>query len=235
MFSNLKLGLRHHDPVRLARTPLLADVAPVDLFAETPRDWQLGQAWDSDPRHNDWLGCCGPAAVVNWLVLMYKVRGIALPFDPDALVLELYKAMGWDGTEATDNGVVLAVLLDHCVRIGLFDGYVRVPVSNRAHMATAMDLGGPLIVGTTLTESCQTAKRWDATTAADKRVWGRHAVLMHAVSPGLDRWMSWGECIDVTPDYEVMRTEEAYLPLSQALHPNLAIDWNRLRQLSALI
>lgn len=233
MFSHLKLGLQEHDPVRFARTPTLFDVAPSSLFAETPRDWQLGQAWDADPRHNDWLGCCGPAAVANWLVLMYKVRGLPLPFDPDAFVLELYKAMGWDGTAATDNGVVLADLLRYCVSAGLFDGYVRVPVLSRTHVATAMDLGGPLIVGTTLTESCQSAKLWDATTAADTRIWGRHAVLMHAVSPGLDHWTSWGEDIDVTPDYEAARTEEAYLPLSRELHPNLAIDWDRLRAIAS--
>lgn len=234
MFANRKLGLLAHDPVRLERTPLLSDVASL-LFTETPRDWQLGQTWDSDPRHNDWLGCCGTAAVVNWLVLMHKVRGLPLPFDPDALVLDLYKEMGWDGTDATDNGVVLADLLNHCVSVELFDGYVRVPVLSRRHVATACDLGGPLIVGTTLTEACQDSTRWDAKTADDKRIWGRHAVLMHAVSSGLDRWTSWGEAVDVTPDYEAARTEEAYLPLSKELHPNLAIDWDRLQELADLV
>jgi len=233
MFSNLKLGLRDHDPVRLARTPTLADVSP-QLFAETPRDWQIGRAWDSDQLYNDWLGCCGPAAIVNFFKVVCAALGIPCPYDA-ATVLNLYRSQGWDGTDATDNGVVLAALMAYLVQSGILDAFMRVPFGDRAHFATAHDLGGPIVLGVTLTESCKTTDRWDAKAAADSKIWGKHAVLVFSVSPGLYRVKSWGRVVDVEPEYLEARGNEAYLPLVRDMHPNLAIDWDRLREIAALI
>lgn len=232
MFSHLKLGLRDHDPVRLAHTPTLADVSG-QLFAETPRDWQLGRAWDDDVLYNDWLGCCGPSAVVNFFKMVCAALGIPCPIGPE-MVLELYRSQGWDGTDATDNGVVLASLMSYLVQSGLLDAFVRVPFE-RSHFATAHDAGGPIIIGLTLTESCKSTNRWDAKAAADSKIWGNHAVLAFSVSPGLYRVKSWGQIVDVEPEYLDARGNEAYLPLVREMHPNLAIDWERLREIAALI
>lgn len=233
MFAHLKLGLRDHDPVRLARTPTLADVAP-QLFAETPRDWQLSRAWDGDQLHNDRLGCCGPAAVVNFFQMVCAALGIPCPYDAET-VLAWYRSQGWDGTDATDYGVVLTDLMATLVRSGVLHGFVRVPVLDRAHFATAHDLGGPIIVGMTLTEACQSTDRWNAAVAADPKIWGKHAVLVFSVSPGLYRAKSWGKIVDVEFEFLAARAIEAYLPLVHDMHPNLAINWDRLQEIAALI
>lgn len=63
MFSHCKLGLKEHDPVRVAAVPALHAALPSDpLLCEVPRDWQLGRAWDDD----DLAWSPGLARVKSW-------------------------------------------------------------------------------------------------------------------------------------------------------------------------
>jgi len=222
MFSHLKLGLRPHDPERVGRVVKLTPAnAPVDpLVSRTPKDWALGRAWDDDVLGNDVLGDCGPAAVVNWLKMMAAACGRdRLVFTVDD-AREAYRALGWDGTDATDTGVVLLDLMEHWTRhpIGGFqiDCFFVVGFGDAEHLATAVQIA-PLIVGAELTTDCQNSETWGAPEADGAQVWGGHAYLYHSDSPGGGSGKSWGEPIYTTPPFRAQRWREAYLPVCQEM------------------
>jgi hypothetical protein len=239
MFSHCKLGLKPRDPWRVSGVrPLHTLVASDPLIAEVPRDWAQGRPWDDDVLGNsppDDLGDCGPAACVNALKLISDVAGLGRTFTK-ADALAAYEAMGWDGTPATDNGVVLLDLLEHWQDNGIggirLDCFFRVGFDDPAHLATALAMGGPLIAGFTLPNACQTTDQWDAAAAADTSVWGGHAVMVHAFSPGLIRVKSWGKPVDITPEFLAAKCTEMYLPCSEAFRVPGALNYISLLQLA---
>jgi hypothetical protein len=223
MFSNLKLGLQPHDPRRVnAHVKLTPALAGLDPFvSRTPKDWALGRAWDDDPLLNNWLGICGPAACVNWLKMMAEITRADLSFDEDD-ALKAYRAMGYQDTDATDTGVVLLDLMQWWTNnpIGGFqlDCFFVIGYGVPEHLATAMQIA-PLIVGAELTTACQTTDTWDAQASEDPDVWGNHAYLYHADSPGGGSGKSWGKPIYTAPEFRAPRWHECYLPICRELMP----------------
>jgi hypothetical protein len=232
MFGHLKLGLQAHDPARVALVAKLHDFLPSDpLLAATPRDWQLGLAWDPDCLGNDTWGNCGPAAAVNLLKTLAALLGIQLPLTVDD-ALKIYRDLGWDGTFQGDKGVVLLDLMNYLLRDGVagvkFDRFFSVGFGDPVHLASAVAVGGPLLAGLTLPVACQTTDRWDAAVAADKRIWGGHAVEIISWSPGLIRAKSWGKPVDITPDFLAARCNEMYLAVSEKMRVMSALAYDRL-------
>lgn len=226
MFADCCLGLRDPDPCRLAQHVRLA---PDDLEPElvrVPKDWQLGHAWDGDDLGNRELGLCGPAAVVHWCNLMAKVAGINRVFGR-AEAERIYRVMGWDGTWAGDDGVVLLDLmyrwmLEPFCEVVL-DGFFVVGHADDTHVAAGVGIS-PLIVGATLTRACKDSQIWNAKVAdRSQRIWGGHAYLYHSDSPGGGNGASWGRPIFTTRDFRRARWNEAYLPICQALMPGLGL------------
>lgn len=235
MFSRYKLGLNLPDPRRVAAVPnLSAGLHGDPLLSETPRDWALGRPWDDDVLGNDVLGDCGPAAAVNVLKLVADVAGYPSAFtSSDAL--DAYRRMGWDGTEATDNGVVLCDLMSMWQREGIggikLDMVCRVGYLEPKHLATAVAIGGPLIVGVELTNACKSTDRWDAAAADDAGVWGYHAIMVYAFSPGLIRAKSWGQPVDITQEFLTRRCREAYLPVCESMRVPSGASYQRLLEI----
>jgi len=235
MRSLPKLGLRAHDPVRVGKVAKFsANLLPVDpLMSRTPVDWSLGRVWDGDILDNDVLGNCGPAAVVHWLRLMALTCGRTDLHFTNQDVLDLYTAMGYDGTPESDNGVVLLDLMEYMQRVGVrgftFDCFFRVGFGDPEHLATAVYVA-PLIIGATLTTACQSTDTWDSTAALDTHEWGGHAYLYHSDSPGGGNGASWGAPVFTTPAFRARRWDEAYLPICRALMPGR--DVSRLVTLS---
>jgi hypothetical protein len=232
MFRNCKLGLRPHDPERVARVARLTpEVDP--LISRTPIDWALGRAWDSDILGNDVRSNCAPVACVNWIKMVGAACGIDMRLGFDD-VDAAYRAMGYDGTPETDNGVVLLDLLEWwtCHPIGgvKLDGFVAVGHLDDEHLATACNVA-PLIVDATLTRSCDSTDTWDSTVAGDSRVWGDHAYLYHADSPGGGNGKTWGKSVFTTPAYRRRRWNAAFLPICRALLPE-GVDADRLIRLA---
>ena len=221
MFKDLKLGLRPHDPARVDRhvklTPATAGVDP--YVSHTPKDWALGRAWDQDILDNDIWGNCGPVSGVNWLKMMAASGRHDLSFDQSD-VDAAYRAMGWKGDAATDNGVVLLDLMqwwtEHPIGGFQLDCFFVIGFADPLHLATACQIA-PLIVGAELTKACQSADTWDAKAAEDKTVWGGHAYLYHANSPGGGNGKSWGAPVFTTPAFQVRRWRECYLPICAEL------------------
>lgn len=238
MFSTYKLGLTPHNPVRVARVPTLRDVLD-PVFAQTPRDWAQGLLWDDDVLGNDVAADCGPAALVNWLKLMGLVVGSPLPLTT-ADAFALYTALtGWDGVPGSpsDTGVELLSLMQYAVTTGVagttLDGYLAVPLLDQVHLATAVDLVGPLVVGLSLPVQCQSTDYWDYQPGMVRRSWGGHAVLLFSVSPGVYVIKTWGRTVRVTDAFLEAFGDDAYLPLHRALRAPLGIDWERLRAILA--
>lgn len=220
MFRTCKLGLREHDQERVDRVVKLAPYHVDPFEARTPKDWALGQPWDDDCLDNDVLGNCGPAAAVNWLKAVAAANGRTnLVFDVED-VRDAYGAMGWDGTEATDNGVVLLDLMEWWSRhpIGGFqlDCFFSIGYLDPQHLATALQIA-PVIVGAQLTTDCQQSRSWGAPEAAGAHVWGGHAYLVHSDSPGGGMGKSWGTSIWTSPPFRARRWRECYLPICQEL------------------
>ena len=223
MFSKLKLGLQPHDPrgvnahVRL--TPALAGADP--FMSRTPKDWALGRAWDGDVLLNDELGICGPAAAVNWLKMMAQASRQNLLFDA-ADALAAYRALGYDGTPETDNGVVLLDFMqwwtEHEIGGFKLDCFFVIGHGDPAHLATALQIA-PVIVGASLSNTCQTSDTWGSEAAADPSMWGRHAYLYHSDSPGGGNGKSWGEPVFSTPEFRNAKWRECYLPICRELMP----------------
>jgi len=217
MFAAKRLGLKPHDPERVARHVKLTPAnAPVDpLVSATPVDWAVGREWDGDELLNDQLGDCGPAAWVNWL----KMMGVLATVD-DAMAI--YEAMGYKGTTATDNGVVLMDMLQWLTsnRVAgvTMDCFFVVGFADPLHLATACQIA-PLIVGANLSTECQSTDWWGDAAAHSTSDWGPHAYLYHANSPGGGNGKSWGEAVFTTPDFQVARWTECYLPVCQELMP----------------
>jgi hypothetical protein len=221
MFSSCKLGLKPHDQKRVDAhvklTPANAGLDP--LVSRTPRDWALGRAWDDDVLANDILGDCGPAACVNWLKMMAAQTRADLSFTAGDAQMA-YRAMGWDGTPATDNGVVLMDLLQWWTENEIggvkLDCFFVIGYLDPLHLATAMQIA-PLIVGAELTTACQNSDTWDAKAASVPDVWGGHAYLYHADSPGGGSGKSWGLPVYTSPAFRAARWRECYLPICQEL------------------
>ena len=217
MFAAKRLGLLPHDPERVARHVKLTPAnAPVDpLVSTTPVDWALGRDWDSAELLNDQLGICGPAAWVNWL----KMMGVSATVD-DAMVI--YEAMGYKGTPATDNGVVLMDMLQWLTNnrvVGVtMDCFFVVGFADPLHLATACQIA-PLIVGANLSTECQSTDWWGDAAAYSTSDWGPHAYLYHANSPGGGNGKSWGESVFSTPSFQRAKWTECYLPVCQELMP----------------
>ena len=214
MFHEKRLGLLPHDPERVSRHVKLTPAnAPVDpLVSTTPVDWAVGKPWDSDEMLNDQLGICGPDAWVNWL----KMMGASATVD-DAMAI--YEAMGYNGTPATDNGVVLMDMLqwltNNRVAGVTMDCFFIIGFADPLHLATACQIA-PLIVGAKLTTACQNSATWDAS-CTDAPAWGPHAFLVHSYSPGGSQGKSWGETVFNTPDFQHAQWTECYLPVCQEL------------------
>jgi len=238
MFSNLKLGLKPHNPEHVERVAALAPKSQLEvadlLIASVPVDWALGRYWDPDPLDNDKIGICGPAAVVNWLKMMTAAKGRDSRAYTVEAAREAYHALGWDGTDKTDNGVVLLDLLTYWQQVGIggvkLDAVFRVGFADAEHLATATVIA-PLLVGATLTQACQTSTFWDKSIAADPTIWGGHCYLYHANSPGGGNGKSWGSAIFTTPDFGRQRWNEVYLPVVRDLMPNW-INYDRLISLA---
>jgi hypothetical protein len=228
MFSRLKLGLKPHDPESVARvcklTPSMAALDP--LVSRTPKDWALGRAWDDDILGNDVWGDCAPVTAVNWLKMMAAAARSDLSFDVDD-VLDAYRALGWKGTAATDNGVVLLDLMDYWCAFPIggvqIDCFFRIGFGDPEHLATAIQIA-PLIVGATLTTECKGSDTWGESEAAGAQVWGDHAYLYHADSPGAGIGKSWGAPVYTTPPFRSRRWNEAYLPICRELMPGRDVD-----------
>jgi hypothetical protein len=228
MFSHGKLGLRPHDPVRLAKIAKLHRLVESDsLLAEVPKDWAQGLQWDADDLLNNQLGICGPAALVNTFKLVAEATQSPLLFGSDDALM-LYKALGYDGTPATDNGVVLLDLMEYAVRAGMLDCFFQVAFADPVHLATAVAMCGPLVAGFELPNACQNTDRWDAFCAADASVWGGHAVMIYADSPGLLRAKSWGKPVDITPEF----LKEMYFGANAKLRVPSGLDYLPLLQLA---
>jgi hypothetical protein len=227
--SRFKLGLKSHDPKRVSAVKRFsADMLPVDpLISGTPWDWAFGRVWDGDALDNDVLGNCGPAAVVHWLRLMARNCGHSESEFTVQAVLDLYTAMGYDGTPESDNGVVLLDLMEYMQRVGVrgfkFDCFFRVGFGDPEHLATAVYVA-PLIVGATLPVACQSTSTWDAAAAADKREWGGHAYLRVSDSPGGGNGNSWGQVVYDTPEFQQACWTEAYLPICRELMPGRDVE-----------
>jgi hypothetical protein len=232
MFGHLKLGLREHDPKRVSRVVMLTlENAPVDpMVSRTPKDWAVGRAWDDDVLGNDILGDCGPAACVNWLKMMATACGrerMEFTYD-DARTA--YRALGWDGTDATDQGVVLLDLMEYWTRhpIGGFqlDCFFSIGFADAEHLSTAVQFA-PLIIGAELTTDCKHSDMWGAPEADGPQVWGGHAYLYHSDSPGGGNGKSWGQPVYTTPSFRARRWRECYLPICRELMP-AGVDSQRL-------
>ena len=229
MFSKLKLGLRPHDPERVGRVAKFSgSLLPVDpLMSSTPADWSLGRVWDGDILDNDVLGNCGPAAVIHWLRLMALAAGRTdLRFTVQD-VLDLYTAMGYNGTTESDNGVVLLDLMEYMRRVGVrgfrFEGFFSVGFADSEHLATALYVA-PLLIGASLSVACQNTDTWDATAALDGKDWGGHAYLAHSYSPGGCNGASWGAPVWTEPVFQRTRWTEAYLPICPELMPGRDVE-----------
>lgn len=229
MFFDCRLGLKAHDPDRIARHVRLSpgDVDP--LITRCPKDWALGLPWDGDDLRNKKIGLCGPAAAVNWIKLMALACG-RTDIRPTAEDAERFyrDVMGWDGTEANDEGVVLLDMMFQWMLNPLagikLDGFYVVGHADDEHVATGVTVA-PLIVGASLTRACQKTDQWDAGAAdPSNRIWGDHAFLYFSDSPGGGNGKSWGRVVWNDQTFRCRRWNEAYLPVCRELMPHIDID-----------
>lgn len=233
MFQNCKLGLKEPDHGRVAMVPAF----PADqLICTTPMDWQAGRAWDGDMLGNLQYNDCGPAAAVNILKLLALCNNMPLTFSvQDAL--DTYGLLGWDGTPATDQGVVLLDLMYLWQRVGIggipLSTFWRIGFGDPAHVATAISTGGPLLGAFRLPLVCKSTDQWDDIAAADTREWGPHAVALFASSDGWLRGKSWGRVVDISPRFIIAKCMEMYLPVSKVLRAPSGVPLDRLLRLGA--
>lgn len=227
MFFDCRLGLKEHNPDSYGKLYRLTPEDADPLITRCPKDWALGKAWDSDDLRNRKIGLCGPAAAVNWIKLMAAAcgRDDIRPTADDAE--SFYRGpMGWDGTEANDDGVLLMDMMFewmmHPIAGIRLDGFYVVGHADAEHLATGVTIA-PLIVGASLTKACQRTDTWDGK-AADDRLWGNHAFVYFSDSPGGGQCKSWGAPVWNTPDFRLRRWNEVYLPVCRELMPHIDID-----------
>lgn len=237
MFHGCKLGLKPCDPQRVRS---LARLTPEDVdgwISRTPRDWALGHPWDSDDLGNRVKGNCGPVAWINWLKMMLVAAGRAdeaakfTVQDAD----NFYRACGWDGTWAGDDGVVLLDMMcetmKHPVRGFKADGFLCIGHNDDSHLATAVGVA-PLIVGEDLKKPCKESDHWTGLTAQGVK-WGPHAVLYFSDSPGGGNSKTWGRPVFQDQEFRWACWNEAYLPFCFELMPHL--DVNLISKLGRLL
>lgn len=229
MLTDCRLGLKPHNPESYGKLCRLTpdDINP--LLSRCPTDWALGHPWDPDDLKNKKIGLCGPAAAVNVLKFLAQACGRTdIKFSTDDAERFYRDHMGWDGTEAGDEGVVLLDMMYqwmlHPIAGFRCDGFYVVSHVDAEHLASGVGCT-PLIMAANLTRACQKTDTWDADAADPRnRVWGPHAFAYFADSPGLGRGKSWGRVVDLTPDFRVAQCTEVYLPVVRELMPHINID-----------
>lgn len=234
MFSTMKLGLKPHDPGRVALVKALTPASPDPLISRVPHDWFLGRAWDDDVVGNDVKSNCFPAGVVHWLRLMAQASGRdSLVFD-ESDADALYRGLGWDGTDATDNGVVMLdgmeYWTEHAVGGFKLDCFFRIGSADPAHLATALGFA-PLLIGAAVTQACMSTPTWDGA-ATQSAVRGGHCYLYGSDSPGGGNGNSWGETVWTTPAFRVAQWRECYLPICRELMPMADAEFIRLMRIA---
>lgn len=229
MFADCRLGLKSGSSESYGKACRITpdDIDPV--LTRCPTDWALGKPWDDDDLRNKKIGLCGPAAAVNVIKFLAAACG-RTDVRPTADDAERFyrDVMGWDGTEANDDGVVLLDMMYqwmlHPIAGFKLDGFYVVSRTDAAHLASAVGVS-PLIVSATLTRACQNTDQWDRA-AADPRnpIWGPHAITYFSDSPGGGHGKSWGRPVWNTVDFRFARWNEVYMPVIRELMPHVHID-----------
>lgn len=227
MFQDCRLGLKEPDQKRIDRHVKLtpADVNEA-MISRVPFDWQLGQRWNNDDLGNRSLNNCGPCGVVNWCNLMGKVAGLNVPTYGREEAERIYRRMGYDGTFATDDGVILLDLMyrwmleEFCGTKIL--GFFVIGHVEDDHLATANTIA-PTIAAASLTTACKSTDMWNDK-AADGRLWGNHAFLYFSDSPGGGLCKTWGRKAFHTAGFRKRRWIECYLPISPIHMPHVDIE-----------
>lgn len=237
MFADCRLGLKPHSSNRVGRHLRMTEEYVDEFMSRTPTDWALGRPWDSDDLGNKVKSNCGPVAWINWLKMMLVAAGRereAAQFtitDAD----DFYRACGWDGTEAGDDGVVALDMMfqtmRHPVRGLKADGFLCIGHNDETHLATAIQ-HAPLIVGEDLTQACKGDDHWTGMDAQSP-LWGPHAVLAFSYSPGGTQTKTWGRAVFQDQTFRWPQWNEAYLPICFELMPHL--DTDRLAALGRLL
>lgn len=235
MFADCRLGLRDPDPRRIAQHVHLTPDDVDASISRVPFDWHLGQKWNHDDLGNRDISNCGPAAVVNWCNLMAKVAGLDVPMYGRPEAERIYQCMGWDGTFVSDDGVVLLDLMMEWMKQPfcgvVIEGVYVIAHGEDSHVATANCIS-PLIAAASLTTSCKSTDVWDDQVARG-RLWGNHAFLYFADSPGGGSCKTWGRRAFHTPEFRKARWIECYLPICRALQPHL--DLERMIKIARLL
>jgi hypothetical protein len=233
-----KLGRRPSDPDRLRRMIPLRLTGVMPLYPATADHMALIARWMLGS--NDRFGTCGPTAVANFVVMVWKYcLGLDVTVS-DAAVFDLYKRSGnpdfdptaepdADGNVPGDGGVDMTVMFDALLKGGIdithADGtvenvkplcYARVSVDAPTQRAVTSILGG-VLWGADMQVAQQTQEVWDYVPGSPD--WGGHAILgakytSDAAKGHVDESIaSWAEVFGTTVSWETNRVSESYIPV----------------------
>lgn len=237
-----KLGRRKADPAKynaIIRLPLTGVMPAYPLTADHLKliaRWMLGA--------NDRYGTCGPVAVANFVVMVWKYcLGEDITVE-DADVFDLYRRSGNPNfnpdTGADDNGVDMTVLMDALLKGGIWIThdtgrrelvkplcYATIPLDMATQRAVTSILGGVLWgVDLQVAQQSQTDfGLWDYAPSAE---WGGHAIMggkYTSKTTGEDeRIVSWRIPIGTTDAFADHQLGEAYIPVFRPTWDNPAFQ-----------
>lgn len=139
---------------------------------------------------NNTQGCCTCATEAGVLIGDAAAKGQTIDF-ATAAVLNMYKASGWDGTPATDNGWTLADAANYMQHTGLpdtagtihkFGPWCQINYLDFEQVMLALDMFGSMPVGISLPTAFQDmSKPWDVVPDSQGGTpgsWGGHSLTL---------------------------------------------------------
>lgn len=189
-------------------------------------DWSAGMPEDLGMLANDSLGDCAEAMVAHAIEVERAANGVALTFDPSAVVAVYSDVTGYTPTDpTTDQGTVLLDLLNYCRRTGFaghkLGGYGALltpaqPATTIDEIKTACWLYGPLYVGVQLPESAladfEAGRTW--TSAPADLIAGGHAIVLVGYDADSVIVVTWGKRQRATWGWLLDHVDECYAPFS---------------------
>lgn len=246
-----QLGRQYHDPVRLAKVPMLARYAAQAPLAPPPKS----QDWYSKISYwpmlkNDLLGDCTAAGVLHAIQQWQTYATGKLWTPTDDLAIFVYSLFGFDPKRPTetDNGAVELDVLNLWLKgfnlngnLDTLAAYASINVKNSDELRYAITWFGCAYLGIDLPKTVDTPLgdiEWDITSIGlvgqgTKGSLGPHCVI----AVGYDEiWIyviSWGKLIRMSWAFWLAYGDEAYALLSSDFTrlPGVTpanIPWNEL-------
>lgn len=169
---------------------------------------------------NDTIGDCVQASMYHADEAFYLRRGIApYPYQTPECVQLYSEITGYvPGDPSTDRGTdpsqAMAYWRDHGLPGHKIVGFGSLPAGSPNIRRAIWEFGAVILAVALPTGAQSQGVHWRGNNLGPAGSWGGHAIVAVGYTPGLLRFISWGEEGDMGQQFEAAYLEQVFVPLS---------------------